>query len=140
MQQSPFLKSLCLTLASVLVALLAIGPFLHAHYGASQITGLHVAGVSAVGPAASGSDQAYFSQSEEPESAAIGVETSYARDSVLDVHEQPQMALLLTLVVCAALVALVSVGAPKRQVQPRGRTSFIAGFPALPHAPPVFHL
>lgn len=123
-----------------LVALLAIGPFLHAHYGASQVTGLHVAGV---GPVVVSAEPALtvtsFSQDDEPESAAVGVETSYARQAALDVEEQPQSVLILTVFVMAALIQRVVSFLLAPDTQRAGRPSFLAGFPPLPHAPPAFH-
>ena len=130
---------MCLYLAIALVVLLAIGPFLHAHYGASKVTGLHVAGVnSVVATAEPALAMTYFSQDEEQESAAVGVETSYARQITLDVQDQPQSVLILTVFVMAALIQRVVSFLPKPDTQRAGRPSFLAGFPPLPHAPPTF--
>lgn len=130
---------MCLHLAIVLVALLAIGPFLHAHYGASKVTGLHVAGVaSVVATAESELVMTSFSQDDEQESAAIGVETSYARQVGLDVQDQPQTVLILTVFVVAALIQRMVSFLFVPDTQRAGRPSFLAGFPALPHAPPTF--
>lgn len=123
-----------------LVALLAMGPFLHAHYGASQVTGLHVAGMSSVTLSAEPAfTMTSFSQDDEPESAAVGVETSYARQAALDVEEQPQSVLILTVFVMAALIQRVVSFLLAPHTQRSGRPSFLAGFPPLPHAPPAFH-
>lgn len=138
--KNTFFRKMCLYLATVLVALLAIGPFLHAHYGVSKVTGLHLAGVVSVA-ASSGATLAVtsFSQDEEPESAAVGVETSYARQIALDVQEQPQSVLILTMFVMAALIQRVASLSLTPDTQRAGRPSFLAGFPPLPHAPPTFH-
>lgn len=127
-------------MAMALVALLAIGPFLHAHYGASQVTGLHVAGMSSVSLSAEPAlTMTSFSQDDEPESAAVGVETSYARQAALDVEEQPQSVLILTVFVMAALIQRVASFLLTSDTQRAGRPYFLAGFPPLPHAPPAFH-
>jgi len=131
---------MCLHVAIALVALLAIGPFLHAHYGASKVTGLHVAGVSSVAMSAEPAlTITSFSQDDEPESAAVGVETSYARQAALDVEDQPQSVLILTVFVMAALIERVVSFLLAPDTQRAGRPSFLAGFPPLPHAPPAFH-
>lgn len=140
MQQTSLFKTMCLHMAMALVALLAIGPFLHAHYGASQVTGLHVAGMSSVSLSAEPAlTMTSFSQDDEPESAAVGVETSYARQAALDVEEQPQSVLILTVFVMAALIQRVVSFLLTSDTQRAGRPSFLAGFPPLPHAPPAFH-
>ena len=140
MQQTSLFKTMCLHMAMALVALLAIGPFLHAHYGASQVTGLHVAGMSSVSLSAEPAlTMTSFSQDDEPESAAVGVETSYARQAALDVEEQPQSMLILTVFVMAALIQRVVSFLLTSDTQRAGRPSFLAGFPPLPHAPPAFH-
>lgn len=140
MQQTSLFKTMCLHMAMALVALLAIGPFLHAHYGASQVTGLHVAGMSSVSLSAEPAlTMTSFSQDDEPESAAVGVETSYARQAALDVEEQQQSVLILTVFVMAALIQRVASFLLTSDTQRAGRPSFLAGFPPLPHAPPAFH-
>ena len=139
MQQTSLFKTMCLHMAMALVALLAIGPFLHAHYGASQVTGLHVAGMSSVSLSAEPAlTMTSFSQDDEPESAAVGVETSYARQAALDVEEQQQSVLILTVFVMAALIQRVASFLLTSDTQRAGRPSFLAGFPPLPHAPPTF--
>ena len=125
--------------ALVLSVLIALGPFLHAHFGASTVTGLHVAGVSSV---AAKAESAYtmtsFSQDEEQESAAVGVETSYARQVALDVQDQSQSVLILTVFLMAALIQRVVSFLHQPDTQRAGRPCFLAGFPPLPHAPPTF--
>lgn len=132
-------KTMCLYLAVALVALLAIGPFLHAHYGASKVTGLHVAGVSTVSssiePALAVTS---FSQDDEQESAAVGVETSYARQIALDVQDPAQSVCVLTLFVMAVLIQRTVTFLPRPHTLRTERPFFLAGFPPLPHAPPLF--
>ena len=138
MKTSVSFKSICIQFALVLSFLLALSPFLHAHYGSSKMTGLHVAGVSSVATGEALWAVTSFSQDDEQESAAVGVETSYSRPLTLDVQEQPQSVLLLTVFVLAALTLLLLPALTKPSVQRAGRLSFLAGFPPLPHAPPTF--
>ncbi len=141
MKQNPSFQTMCLCLAIALVALLAIGPFLHAHYGVSKVTGLHLAGVSAVAVSAEPVlAMTSFSQDDEQESAALGVEPSYARQAALDVEDQPQSVLILTVFVLATLIQRVVSCLITPNTQRAGRLSFLAGFPPLPHAPPTFHV
>jgi len=139
-QHTSLFKTMCLYVALALVALLAIGPFLHAHYGASQVTGLHVAGVGSVVAMAESASNTSFSQDDEPESAALGVETSYARQAALDVEDQPSGVLMLTVFVLAALIQCVASCLRTPSPLRAGRLSYRAGLPPLPHAPPAFHV
>jgi hypothetical protein len=139
-QPSSLFKTVCLHWALALVALLAMGPFLHAHYGSSKVTGLHVPGVSAVAVSTESWTTASLSQDEEQESAAVGVETSYARQATLDVQDQPDTTLVLTMFVLAALLERVVAVLFKPCAQRTGQPSFGAGFPPLPHAPPAFRV
>lgn len=137
-QKTSYFKTMCLYLAIALVALLAIGPFLHAHYGASKVTGLHVAGVSSVVTTA-GPELAVvsFTQDDEQESAAVGVETSYSRQAALDVQEQAQSIWILTVFVLAVLIQRTVSFAITPDTQRAGRFFSLAGFPPPPHAPPT---
>ncbi len=69
---APSLLHRCLTL--LLAGLLALGPFLHGHFGASHDTGLHLDGVHAV----HAQDPAGMSamQTGDEESPALGVGSS----------------------------------------------------------------
>lgn len=92
MPSHPILHRLRLALIQTLWVLLALGPFLHAHYGSSRLTGFHVDEVSqAVAHAAmaqhtTDSERA-LTQADSPESPALGVSTSHTRevrDTALD--------------------------------------------------------
>ena len=138
-QPTSFFKTLCLYWAVALVALLAIGPFLHAHYGASKVTGLHVDGVTSVVTSAEPALVVVsFSQDDEQESAAVGVETSYARQINLDVQDEPSGVLILLAFVMATLMHSVVSRVPKPAAQRAVRHAFAAGWPPLSHAPPSF--
>lgn len=81
-------------------------------------------------------DGVTLGQDEELESAAIGVETSYARQITLDVEEPIHLLLIvtfLTLATCAEVLL-----AAHRQHHPYllRRQAFLAGLPSLAHAPP----
>ena len=138
MKSASLFKSLCLYMAIALVALLAVGPFLHAHYGKSTVTGLHLAGVSSVTVAHEDAAVISFSQDEEHESPAVGVETSYARQVSMDVQEQPHMFLILAVFVVAAVVCSVSPRVWQRVDTRSTRLAFLPGLPVLAHAPPTF--
>ncbi len=71
-----------------LTVLLALGPFLHAHYGASHISGLHMDGID-VAHVITVHDlsEVTFENDADDESAAVGVVTSYPRELQLDVSD-----------------------------------------------------
>lgn len=130
---------MCIQFALMLSVLIALGPFLHAHYGASKVTGLHVAGVNSVFTT-SMFELAMTSvdPGEEQESAALGVETSYARQVTIDVQDQPPLVLILTIFVVTLLIQRVTFFLRHPDTQRQGRPCFLAGFPPLLHAPPSF--
>ena len=71
-----------------LTVLLALGPFLHAHYGASHISGLHMDGMDVAHVMhAHGLSEVTFQNDADDESAAVGVVTSYPRELQLDVSD-----------------------------------------------------
>jgi hypothetical protein len=128
------------------MALLALGPFLHAHYGNSQLTGFHVDGIS---QAVSHTDRlvsaflpAATSSSEE-ESAALGVTTSHTRQTFEAAEASPDhgtaasawLAFVWAVFAAwrghSALVRRRWFGVEKRH------PSFAPGLPPLAHAPPV---
>ena len=79
---SPTLLHRCrLALLHTLWVLLALGPFLHAHYGSSSLTGFHMDEVSqAVSHLPPLGHSMELSQADTPESPALGVATSYTRE------------------------------------------------------------
>ena len=140
MKPVSLLKAISAQIAAALVVLLAIGPFIHAHYGASKATGMHLDGISAVTTSAGVQSAPSITQDGQQESAAVGVETSFARQILLDVEEKPQ-----TLFIVAALVVALPallMAAYRRPSWPRQSPpdrSLSPGFPPLPHAPPATH-
>ncbi len=125
-------------MAIALAALLAMGPFLHAHYGNSTVTGLHIAGVNTVVITHDALTGISFSQEQEQESAAIGVETSYARQVSMDVEEPPQTFLIFSVFVLAAVACSVIICVWRWHDSRRTRRVFSPGLPVLVHAPPTF--
>ena len=70
-----------LALLHTLWVLLALGPFLHAHYGSSSRTGFHMDEVSqAVSHLPPLGHSTELSQADAPESPALGVATSHTRE------------------------------------------------------------
>ena len=64
-----------------LTVLLALGPFLHAHYGASHLSGLHVDGMDSVHTShAHHAPVQVIDVDSEDESAAVGVAPSHPRE------------------------------------------------------------
>lgn len=78
-----------LALLHTLWVLLALGPFLHAHYGSSSRTGFHLDEVSqAVSHLPPLGHTTELSQADTPESPALGVATSHTRE-VNDAGQAP---------------------------------------------------
>ena len=89
----PFTRSCSLWLATLLMGVLALGPFLHAHYGHMQVTGFHVNGLESMSlatPNSAPSDQRSFTLPVEPESPAVGVATSLPRFEEIETHGDAQ--------------------------------------------------
>ena len=87
---SPTLLHRCrLALLHTLWVLLALGPFLHAHYGSSSRTGFHMDEVSqAVSHLPPLGHATELSQADTPESPALGVATSHTRERDKSGHDQ----------------------------------------------------
>lgn len=102
------------------------------------MTGFHLAGVTSAAithepPLAVVS----FSQDEEQESAAVGVEVSYARQIAWDVQDHPLLVAILTVFGGAVLIQCFISVLREFGTHRAGRPYFRAGFPPLPHAPPA---
>lgn len=115
-----------------MVGLLALGPFLHSHFGASHDTGFHLDGVHAVH--ATGPADVSALQTSDDESPALGVAAS------LPSPEDKALSLLGLALLMAVLPLL-----PQRQAPlPRARRAlaptcslYRAGLPPPCLAPPV---
>ena len=77
---SRFYRQCSLWLVTLLMGLLALGPFLHAHYGPSVSTGFHINGLETAAVAthwtAATEEVSTASAPNELESPAVGVDTS----------------------------------------------------------------
>ena len=129
--QAPSLLYRCLTL--LLAGLLALGPFLHGHFGASHDTGFHLDGVHAVhvqSPVGMS-----MVQTGAEESPALGVGSSLP-------HPEDDGLVLLAVVLLASLLSLCMP--TRRQSPPRpermapwARTCYRPGLPPPCLAPPT---
>jgi hypothetical protein len=139
---SAHFRTLSLWLISLLMGLLALGPFLHAHYGGSAATGFHVNGLQAVVIAhASGlsADSPMLSSPTEQESPAAGVVTSLPRSEADSLASEMPPVVILSLIVLSLLPALRSAW-PWNPAAPAVITRlFQAGCPPPAHAPPLSH-
>ena len=127
---SPSLLRRWLTL--LMIGLLALGPFLHSHFGASHDTGFHLDGVHAVH--ASAPADMHAMQASDDESPALGVAASLP---------QPEEK-ALSLLDLAMLVAVLPLPAQRRLPLPRARRTlrpvgrlYRAGLPPPGLAPPA---
>jgi uncharacterized BrkB/YihY/UPF0761 family membrane protein len=116
---TPYIKRLYLPIMTILVVLLALGPFLHAHYGSSRMLGFHMDGIAQVA-----STQAH----------------SYARQS-LQGSDGNTMASFVALVVVlltlfASCVTRVLAAPSRTWITP---STYALGFPPPAHAPPNFN-
>ena len=125
---APSLLRRCLTL--LLAGLLALGPFLHGHFGASHDTGFHLDGVHAVHASA---PTIMAMQSPDDESPALGVAASmpHSEDDGL-----PDFALALLMAVLPLPLLRVALPRPDRARPPAG-TRYRPGLPPPCLAPPA---
>jgi hypothetical protein len=139
--QTPFIKRLCLPFMAMLMVLLALGPFLHAHYGSSRMLGFHVDGIVQATGVAHHFDLASLSQDTEEESAAVGVTTSYARQTLQDSDGDPAVSFVAVALVLFA-VATYGFWIQRRNSQSTwlSRSTYALGFPPPAHAPPTFNI
>lgn len=130
--RAPCLLRRCLTL--LLAGLLALGPFLHGHFGASHDTGFHLDGVHAV-HAAQVTDLPGLSalQSPDQESPALGVANSLPHS---DDKSLPDLAWTLLLMAVLPLLLHRSLPRPGWAGPPAGPW-YRAGLPPPCLAPPA---
>lgn len=128
------------------MALLALGPFLHAHYGNSRLTGFHLDGISQAVSHTDSHFRAFYpaaTSSNEEESAALGVTASHTRQTLETTDSSPDHG--NTSSACLAFVWAVFVGCRGQRALMRRRlffgqvrrSNFAPGLPTLAHAPPV---
>lgn len=119
---------------AVLIGLLALGPFLHGHLGASHVSGFHVDGMHAVAHA--GDTGAVLSMSAlDDESPALGVATSLPKPD--DDSKLLQAALLLACALCL-LPRLSTLRIRPAATDPQAARTYRDGWP--PPALPPPHL
>jgi len=131
---------LSLWLISLLMGLLALGPFLHAHYGASGVTGFHVNGLQGVvaNPYfVQPTDIATLSLPTEQESPAVGVVTSLPRSEADPVTPDNAMAIGPSFRALRVLHRLPSAWLWTFEDRPATDRIFQAGLPPPAHAPPL---
>lgn len=122
------------------MGLLALGPFLHAHYGHMQATGFHINGLEAASFAAMNTapaDRPMVSAPTEQESLAVGVVTSLPRFEEGDSFSPDTLeVLLLSFFIVSVFNCLPRAWpwVPTRHLFVA--SSFQAGFPPPAHAPP----
>jgi len=135
----PHFRRLSFWLISLLMGLLALGPFLHAHYGATRATGFHVNGMQAIAQTQIqdlGSDSPMLSPPTEQESPAVGVVASLPRFEADSVTPDVTPVLLLSFLIQCALQRLPSTWPWTPAAAPSRVRNFQAGFPPPAHAPP----
>jgi len=115
-----------------MVGLLALGPFLHSHFGISHDTGFHLDGVHAVHTQAPAGMSAM--QASDEESPALGVAASLP-------HPEDEALGLLSLALLVAVLLLpprhrLHLPRARRTLAPTGRL-YRAGLPPPCLAPPA---
>lgn len=126
------------------MGVLALGPFLHAHYGHMQVTGFHVNGLESVSlgtPNPALTDQLTFTLPVEPESPAVGVAASLPRFEESDTQGDTQPDPLDIKLLGIFEFKPWSLLAAKPPWVPASRGlwtgAFQAGSPPPAHAPPL---
>ncbi len=117
-------------LALALIGLLALGPFLHSHFGASHDTGFHLDGLHEVHHASAATELGV--NAPDDESPALGVATSLPEDG-----HAPVWPLALWLVVLPLLRPPARLSLSRPAAAPQGaRPVYCAGMPPPGLAPP----
>jgi hypothetical protein len=125
----------------MLMVLLALGPFLHAHYASSRMLGFHVDGIVQAMDAVHHFDLVSLSQDTEEESAAVGVTTSHARQSPQDSDGDASVDFVaMGLVLFPAIAYGFWVQRRKRLSTWLSTSTYALGFPPPAHAPPTFNI
>ena len=121
---------LCLWLG----VLLALGPFLHSHFGASHEQGFHVDGVHAVHAAPALSAELHSVQAPDDESPALGVAASLAQS---EDEGLPLLAFALLLVPLLPRPVAMARHWPRAPLSSPLRPCYRAGWPPPSLAPPL---
>ena len=129
-----------LWLISLLMCLLALGPFLHAHYGASLTSGFHINGLQAVTMTPTpgqATDGPVLSLPTEQDSPAVGVVTSLPRTEADAFTPDTTNVVLFSFLVLSVLHRLPSAWPWKEAILPVTARWLQAGCPPPAHAPPL---
>lgn len=118
---------------AVLIGLLALGPFLHGHLGASHVSGFHVDGMHAVAHLDE-AGTAHSLRAVDDESPALGVATSLPKPDD-DGSLLLQAALLLAWALCL-LPRLSSLRIRPAATDPQAARAYRDGWPPPALAPP----
>jgi len=123
------------------MGLLALGPFLHAHYGPSESTGFHINGLETTAVAshwtAATEDVSTASAPTELESPAVGVVTSLPRCEESDLFSTDTLEIvLLRFFILGIFNRLPQIWPYVSTANPFVACSFKAGFPPPALAPP----
>ena len=121
----------------ILMGLLALGPFLHAHYGSSHSQGFHVDGLAQLGAVHERLDFSVLTQDTEEESAALGVTTSHARQAFGDFDDASTSCLFVVFVLFAALALCISPRLQRARKLSAPHRTYAPGFPPPALAPPI---
>ena len=121
-------------MTAVLIGLLALGPFLHGHLGASHVSGFHLDGIHAVSHAHE-AGSAHSMRAVDDESPALGVATSLPKPD--DDGSLLLQAALLLAVALGLLPRLVLLRIRPSAAGPRPVHAYHAGWPPPAHAPPT---
>ena len=121
----------------VLMALLALAPFLHGHLGASHVSGFHVDGMDLGHNIQAGSSQTVWAahQASEEESPALGVSVSLPKAG-----DEAQLVLALLVTCLCAWLALATLARRVRRPSPAPCVvprSYAWGWPPPALAPPL---
>jgi len=131
--------TLCLRRLSTawLLGLLALGPFLHAHFGHASTEGFHIDGLQWHSHL-QGTDAMSFTADDDHDAPAIGISASLTRES----HHSPKTQDLLTWA-CALVLLVLPLWpiqllrqAPTARARP-ARLYRLAGYPPPALSPPA---
>lgn len=117
----------------LLLGVLVLGPFLHAHLGQSSVAGFHVDGVTQLHH-----DSCSFEKSQTPDSPAIGVSSSIVRDGTSKVSQKVDLESVISIAwIEARSELLLAFGT--HWLNSNDQASYQReGTPPPAHAPPKF--
>jgi hypothetical protein len=136
-QRNNFIFGLGLLLSGILISVLLLGPFLHAHFGASTVTGFHLAEVRKVSLANADSESIAYSAESANETPAVGV-GSFASSNDHSLSGNLPVWIALAFWICfLTLEPPARFGARCAFDSPPRRLAYRAGLPPPVLAPPT---